>query len=138
MGGLVEVYQNDPIVIVEEPTGIQYEGQVGGMACLHPRVEGFLLPLSPEGWKSLEAISCPAACWGASISESLADVISAAWPEGFGVVQILFDRERIDSGTECWFPVRIEAPAPQETYRNRDLCWLDGKKGWLLMPDNCD
>lgn len=34
-----------PMLIVELPSGVTFTNQVGGVACLHPIVEGILLPL---------------------------------------------------------------------------------------------
>ena len=35
-------------LIIAHPTGIQYTNQVGGVACLHPCLEGFLVPLERD------------------------------------------------------------------------------------------
>src|ERR1700730_15573659 len=45
-----------PAIIVEAPTGITYENQTGGTACLPRRVEGYYVPVFNEtGLQALRA-----------------------------------------------------------------------------------
>lgn len=134
-----------PYLLIEHETGISYCGQVGGVACLHPQVEGFIIPLRKLDWEQLEGVSCPSTCTRSGLSEETVIALKKLWPTGWGVqlplshVVIELDEERIADGTECWFPVRLrqtEVPKPYSCAEN--YSWLDGKRGFLLMYDNCD
>lgn len=132
-----------PVVIVEHPTGVKYAGQVGGMSCLHPEVEGFILPLSSGEWNQLEGLSCGDPCHGYPLTESVCDVLEKNWPEQkYMEYTVYLDRERMKEGTECWFPVIIKTPLYKPCGGDLKLqnpySLLNNKKGWLLMPDNCD
>jgi hypothetical protein len=151
---------SEPVLIVECPTGIVYTAQVGGKSCLHPTVEGAVLTpfvdeLHAGEWMSaLGGISCPDAC-SFHITDDLADAIVAAWPEQRVFEwQFFLDRTRLDEGTEAWFPIVFRQRGSVRTpwartlgqglletmdIAQHDLArWLDGRRGWLLMPDNCD
>lgn len=43
---LVELWQSPgAFLVIEKPTNVFYTNQVGGICCMHPKVEGFLVPL---------------------------------------------------------------------------------------------
>jgi len=130
------------VVIINHPTGIIYYGQVGGMACAHPEIEGFILPLNWQNWSVLENLSCPEACMGCEIDEKLYEKLLSAWPsQDRELYKVILDKERISEGTECWFPIRIEKGIKPSQYSIEDKelqDFLVGKKGFLLMSDNCD
>lgn len=113
---VIDIGFDFPVVLIEWPTGVWYSGQVGGIACMHPEVEGFYLPLSEEFWKPLKGISCPASCYGRPIGEELCRKLQAVWPNQENErLQIYFDPVFCDNGTEAWFPVQIRAhPAALE------------------------
>lgn len=130
------------VAIIKYPTGVKYYGQVGGTACLHPEIEGFILPLVFQDWSSLEELSCPDACCGNSISLELANKLKQAWPKQEGdLYKILLDESRLSEGTEAWFPIHIVKGKEPNWYSDSDKKiqeFLVGKSGFLLMRDNCD
>ena len=135
------VYLNVPVVLIEAQTGVAYAGQVGGIACLHPSVEGFPVILELEPWAPLTEISCRGSCFGAELTEEVADQLEAVWPTESSASPFLvkLDRSRLSHGTEAWFPVTLHA---NSAYTGADWCGvgaaLAGRRGFLLMPDNCD
>lgn len=139
--GMKPLWCHGPALIIEHPTGIAYTGQVGGVACMHPIVEGFLLPFgmgdSEVIVEDLRGVSCPTACYGGSLTEECVEELVHLWPTiGYGGVEgdsgwrADVDTTRAVQGTECWFPIRLRGW--------RECRHLHDKTGWLLMPDNCD
>lgn len=109
-----------PVVIVECATGICYSGQVGGICCRHPEVEGYLdFPFYRErDWQPLVGVSCPDGCCQ-ELSQEKAEEIDTILRH---VSAMRFNFARLSQSTEAWFPVMLN----------------DESIGWLLMPDNCD
>ena len=138
--GLFNVYMN--CVIVEHNTGILYYGQVGGMGCYDPKVEGFPIFLDDSYWDRLQEITHEHNCGDFGFNEECVVKLKENWVKsGYSSYMILLDEdaERLAKGTECWIPVVLK--------RNDDVKesggfadWLgeSGKKGWLLLRDNCD
>ena len=136
------VYLNVPVVLIEAQTGVAYAGQVGGIACLHPSVEGFPVFLEPGPWAGLTEISCREACGVNGLTEEVADQLEAAWPLNgeitiFDPIFVRLDRSRLSLGAEAWFPVTIQSN-PLYCLGGYAGASLDGRRGFLLMPDNCD
>lgn len=131
---------NVPIVIIEHPTGIKYHGQVGGVTCSHPSIEGFLLPLNFQNWSYLEELSCEGCCMNSPIDEQTKEILLKNWPSQEGSeYRILLDEDRLSAGTEAWFPIKIVEGRELREYEDKtERDFLVGKKGFLLMPDNCD
>lgn len=142
----IEIGGDDtPYLVIEHPTGITYSGQVRGMMCGHIRVEGFIIPLGGIGWRALEGLSCPNPCTQMGLDEEVLAALKKAWPDGsdnwghFWGIHVELDETRAAEGTECWFPVRlVQKVKPRPYSYESHYSWLDGKRGFLLMYDNCD
>jgi hypothetical protein len=152
---------DQPALLLEAPTGVAYHGQVGGVACLHPWVEGFVVPLDPSPWGSLQG-SCAVVCTrmqDGSLDPTARRWIARRWPrppEHAPLWWLEFDDVRADETTEAWFPVRVTLREDLIAARLADRAtWLPpgladddgemrtaralaGKTGYLLLPDNCD
>ncbi len=138
-------FSTGAMLILEAKTGIQYTNQAGGIACIHPAIEGFLFPLEREGYRDLavqarlEDYFCEPGeqqhKWGAgrrgggltprdaaAIDALLLDVVS---PDFCLLVQV--DRERADEGDEAWIRV-VVSRAPDA----RNPCVLDRLPQWPL------
>lgn len=135
-----------PFLIIEHPTGVTFSGQVRGMMCDHIQVEGFVIPLSGYEWQALEGLSCPNPCTQMGLDEEVLEALRKAWPkahsDSYGHehgLHIELDEERAGLGTEAWFPVKLmQKVKPRPHSWEAESSWLDGKRGFLLMYDNCD
>lgn len=126
-------------LIVEAQTGIAYSAQVGGVACLHPEVEGFLLlPWWLDRFADLD--TCSIGCCGSRFIEPDGDVLEGAWPTWpnghfHPAWFIRLDRERLGEGTEAWVPVICYALDGYDP--DGEGAALDGRTAWLVL-ENCD
>ena len=136
---MIHWYCELPVVLIEHNTGIRYCGQVGGMLCSPLGIEGFPIPLDDPEWKQLYSLSHPDACCLPGLSDELLEKLEQNWPkQEHEPLYVKLDRSRADKGTECWFPVIIEKGKAEQHFAKKDSEPLIGKKGFLLMPDNCD
>lgn len=138
---------HDPFLVVEEKTGITYSQQVGGIMCDHPNVEGFLVPLGDEvHWRAIGQASHEFCCSGA-LTPEFAEKAQELWPKpsssyAMGWI-IALDETRLSEGTECYIPVvakqvkKIDWDTSQPKEEAK-ISWTPLRKGWLLLPWNCD
>jgi hypothetical protein len=139
---LVDWYGQDPMLLIEHPTGVFHSGQTGGMCCNHPQVEGLAIPLNNFGnreWAALPS-TCPDGCCDKLSMDSFAK-LSKVWPtQEHETYYIAPDPVRWRDGEESWLPVIIEPGKRQlrEFESNPLALWLIGKKGFILTQDNCD
>ena len=132
-------YNELPVVLVEHDTGIMYCGQAGGMICGPFGIEGFPIPLDDPEWRQLYGLSHPDACCIPGLSDELLNRLEQNWPKQENkFFYVKLDRSRAEKGIECWFPVMIEKGIAEHHFAKKDSEFLVGKKGFLLMPDNCD
>jgi len=137
--------EDGAILLVEHPTGIEWEVQVGGIACWHPVVEGFYLILDyRQGWKRLADLTCQLACCSWGFSRDAVDQLKEIWPPArsfpWWYCEPDEDPERLRKATEAWIPVLIHRHPRLDHYsgyREEEANWLDGKRGWLYL-ENCD
>jgi hypothetical protein len=98
------------MLIVECPSGVRYENQVGGVVCWRGEQEGVLAPIDVGG-ATLEAIqhlSYPQGIEGITIE--IADSIDALLVAETGARMIKVDRARLHQSWEAWIYVEIESP----------------------------
>jgi len=94
-------------LIVSWPTGIHYSNQVGGHACHHPSLEGFLIPIlqpidfdccSPIGWGPLEVSDADAA-------DALLAELTSSWSD-YGLMFLGYtakvNRDKLPLSSEAW------------------------------------
>jgi len=98
------------MLIVEHASGVSYQNQVAGVACLHVELEGVLSPLDvgPEIAQKIQAGPYPAGHVG--ISAETADDLDAALASGPGTRFIKVDRARMDQSSEAWVHVVVDSP----------------------------
>lgn len=106
------------LVILDDKEPHRYYGQVGGIGCDHPLLQGRYEEL-PESFGKVCDLTCAMACFGKLKPEHVSDLL-LNWPEG---ASVKLDESRITDGTEAYLPVIVK-----ET----------GEIGWLVLPDNCD
>jgi hypothetical protein len=98
------------MLLVEYPSGVRYENQVGGVVCYRERIEGVLSPVdvSREGTERIQ--NCPYPSGAQGITGEIADTIDYILSTHPGARHLTVDRDRIDESWEAWVHVRIEAP----------------------------
>jgi hypothetical protein len=120
-------------VIVEAPTGVIYENQTGGTACLPRQIEGFYVPVYlQEGLQALRA-AFEGSLGGSGTHRGLpADVleeIRAAVPllvmmsstrSGHPEMRIALDESRFNEIDEAWVPVTTPDGPGILTWENSD------------------
>lgn len=121
-----------PTLFVPWPTGVIYATQAGGVMCLHPAVEGFVVPLEVVYRKPYEkllaTLDCRG-CYGDSLTVEDADAIDAAL-EAAGL-DLRVNRDALDDSTEAWVYCRVLPGV-----RGR-LAFLAGREV-ILTWENCD
>jgi len=102
------------MLIVEHPSGVTYQNQVGGNLCAHPELEGVLAPLSlqPDDVTRIESLPYPNGRQGITIE--IADTIDAVLAANWGTSFLKVDRARLDECWEAWVHVRFESPPARE------------------------
>lgn len=103
-------------LIVPASTGIVYQNQTGGHACLPSRQEGYLVPfagdVTPKCERLLAHFTGPK--WGGwcseRIDEETADLVDSILADMPGRDQIIVDRTKLDTSWEAWVHVKIVGP----------------------------
>lgn len=103
-------------LIVPASTGIVYQNQTGGYACLPSSQEGYLVPLAGDAAGKCESLLAhfTGPKWGGWCSERIdaqtADYIDCILAEMPGRDQLIVDRTKLDASWEAWVHVKLVAP----------------------------
>lgn len=108
-------------IVVRHPTGVFYEHQYGGTACLRGSVEGSMVPVHAPGvLDSLRQLfevehQGTGVSWGSRASERQAEAVGVLrpiveqiiyWASGDGMGERLaLDEQRVGEVDEAWVPV---------------------------------
>lgn len=112
-----DIYSNraDGVAIVCHPTGIIWTTQVGGHACYHPEIEGFVLTIFDNGPARID--DCEWGCFGhktddeycESYGQAIDEFLSKSINESLGnYAKYKFDYDRKNEVMEGWWPVLVE------------------------------
>lgn len=99
-------------LIIAHPSGVEYTNQVGGYACLHPKLEGVLVPLitalpAPEElYAHFTGPKWKGHCYE-GIDAETADFIDGLLCKYGWDGPILVDRERMAESYEAWIRVKV-------------------------------
>jgi hypothetical protein len=102
-------------LIVLAKTGILFENQTGGYACIQDRAEGFYVPLSHQVVDHYEELhryfleNAPA-IRGDGIDHGVANFIDAELSRLPGHAGIAVDRNQLSTSREAWVHVVIKQP----------------------------
>ena len=131
-------------VIFLVPSGVVYEHQSGGYACLHPSAEGVFAPL-PAGnilnvasWSEEVSAYFTGEKWYGGCVDKIdgetADFLDGMLARLGGCRAIRVNREQFCESWEAWISVTIGAcTAPErKTLEHKIYCWGDG------FPDICE
>jgi len=103
-------------LIMPAATGIVYQNQTGGHACLPSRQEGYLVPFAGDVTGKRERLLAhfTGPKWGGWCSERIddetADFIESVLADMPGRDQIIVDRKKLHVSWEAWVHVKIAAP----------------------------
>lgn len=98
------------LLIVEHPSGVIYQNQVGGNVCWQAEVEGVLSPLAmhPEPKKRIQG--CPYPNGRQGISTEIADTLDGIFTASNRTSFLKVDRTRLHECWEAWVYVLIDTP----------------------------
>jgi Family of unknown function (DUF6210) len=120
-------------VIVEGPTGVIYENQTGGTACLPRRVEGYYVPVYiEEGLQALRAafeVSLGGSGTHRGLPSDVLEEVRTAVPllvmmsstrSGHPEMRVALDEARLNEIDEAWVPVTTPDGPGILTWENSD------------------
>jgi len=108
-------------LIISHPSGVWYEAQVGGYACLHPQMEGVYVPLweefpDPQETALYEYFTGPkwaGHCYD-GIDDETADFIDRVLSSSTYTNNLKVDRNRLKECIEAWVYVDIASTVDDE------------------------
>ena len=115
-------------LIVLAETGILYSNQVGGVACNHPTVEGFCVPLPPP---PLEEFDDPTR----DRYEEMNPELTEAFLRTSGYDRF-FDANRDMKVSEAWIPVFVRKHFVKHTEGSELLGALTSRKGFITYSNS--
>ncbi|WP_169796410.1 DUF6210 family protein [Chondromyces crocatus] len=98
------------MLVVEHPSGVLYQNQVGGVVCWQAELEGVLSPLDLSADAVQRIQTCPYPSGREGISNEIADTIDALLAVEPGASSLKVDRARLGQSWEAWVYVLIDAP----------------------------
>jgi hypothetical protein len=102
------------MLIVEHPSGVVYENQVGGTLCWQARAEGILAPVDLEPNAVEQIMKLPYDEGRRGITAEVADGIDAVLAASSGGRYLKVDRERLGESWEAWVFVVADIPESSE------------------------
>jgi uncharacterized protein DUF6210 len=124
-------------LIVKHPTGVWWEAQAGGVACTHPKAEGFFIPLTPD--PEIRRLLCRLCCGNRRLGDSEIEKLAPLLKEDLPCLEI--DRNLSHESTEGWLHVKIDSEKAKDEPL---LCaWIEYDKSFpfdraVLVCTNCD
>ncbi len=104
------------MLVVEYPSGVVYQNQVGGNVCHQAKLEGVLAPLGLESSSVNQIMRCSYGMQG--ITAETADTIDSILASDSEGKYVKVDRSRLEECLEAWVHVIVESPNspdPMET-----------------------
>lgn len=130
-------------LVVSHPTGVWYEVQAGGMACMHPECEGFVVSL---GEFMMDFNDCKGLCGILGIEETDPDMVRQSLHRQMEIgqkidkalreytaVSIRFDFERVNELMEGWWPVLVTGNLNSIMVEKESRDWIG-----YIHTNNCD
>jgi hypothetical protein len=125
-----------PALIASAPTGVFYTNQTGGLACNHPALEGFLVPLG-NGTPLPDESCCFISGWGdGEMPEATAQIIEqhvvdvTRWSGSIRDFTIQRDEKHEEAWIRCSWTMLTGSEWADESSRRH----FDG----VLTYQNCD
>ncbi|WP_104986299.1 DUF6210 family protein [Sorangium cellulosum] len=102
------------MLVVEHPSGVVYQNQVGGVVCWQAELEGVLSPLDVSDDTVQRIQKCPYLSGREGISAEIADTIDTLLASEPGARFLKVDRTRLGKSWEAWVYVLIDSPESRE------------------------
>jgi hypothetical protein len=108
---MINLYEmpNEVMIIINYPTGIFYENQVGGYECRQVEFEGVLAPVGiwPEANTQIMELPFPGAgALGVDVADRIDEILASNTRSQY----LKVDRSRLDDSCEAWVFVHVETP----------------------------
>jgi len=100
-------------LLLEHPSGVFYENQVGGVVCSRATLEGMLAPIDLPSDAVQHIMNLPYDA-GLGISAEIADAIDGALAASPGARYLKVDRARLAESAEAWVFVVADIPESAE------------------------
>lgn len=126
------------MLLIEHPSGVVYENQVGGNACWQATLEGVLAPLDMESKSFEEIMNLFDAYAPQGITAMTADAIDAILVAEPVAKTVRVDRERLAESWEAWVYVIVDFPASVAADADLELFSGFGKGHGVLTWPNSD
>lgn len=97
------------MLIIEDPAGVRYQNQVGGVVCWQAELEGILCPLDIDAENASCIENLPYTSGAQGISAEVADRIDAILASRPSTSFLRVDRARLDESWEAWVYVLVGA-----------------------------
>lgn len=112
----VDFWPRQVVILVEHPTGVIYQAQAGGYACLHPEAEGYIqfTDILSRNLEERFDDGYGGHCYN-GITKADADMVDDLLDRYF-LKEWRVDREKLKEAYEAWIPLK----------RGREkgyLCW---------------
>ncbi|WP_437951053.1 DUF6210 family protein [Sorangium sp. So ce296] len=98
------------MLVVEHPSGVVYQNQVGGVVCWQAELEGVLSPLDLSDETAQRIQNCPYPSGREGITDEVADTIDALLASEPGARFLKVDRARLGHSWEAWVYVLVDSP----------------------------
>lgn len=111
------------MLVVEHPSGVVYQNQVGGVVNWQAELEGVLAPLDvrPDAVRRIQ--DCPYPSGREGITDEIADAIDALLASEPGARSVRVDRARLGQSWEAWVYVLIDSPERSTVEAAADDCF---------------
>jgi hypothetical protein len=99
------------MLLIEDPDGVVYQNQVGGVVCWQAELKGILAPLevTPEDTDRIMSLPYPSGIQGITIE--IADAIDEILARSSLTSFLKVDRTRLEESWEAWVHVLIDTPS---------------------------
>ncbi|WP_437926235.1 DUF6210 family protein [Sorangium sp. So ce291] len=128
------------MLVVEHPSGVVYQNQVGGVVCWQAEMEGVLSPLDVSAGAAQRIQDCPYLSGREGITAEVADAIDALLASEPGARFLKVDRARLGQSWEAWVYVLIDSPESSATdaagVYHGPIYGFGGARGVLTWPNS--
>lgn len=130
---------DEVMLVVEHPSGVSYQNQVGGIVCAQGELEGVLAPVELMPDNAERIMNFPYGA-GRGISAAVADMIDAVLASEPAARYLTVDRARLDQSFEAWVFVLVASSEsatldPLGTYSGAPL-GFGMTRGVLTWPNS--
>lgn len=128
-------------LIIECPSGVVYQNQVGGQLCVQAEAEGVIAPIHISSHDLSELLSFPFPQGYQGLSDSTVEFLTGFLASSPACSFLELDQNRINESFEAWVHVVIRSVPPrfdpntQESYTG-NIFGFSGMHGLITWPNS--